>query len=412
MFLNKLFKRFFVTIEKSEKKEGSFVAERHRYMDADSLAMKVSATYSAVKLISEAIASLPIELQRYNKAQGCYVPVKDDPLYQALMFAPNKRLTAFFFWREALRHIFLRGNAYIIPKKNIYGEIYELTLCSPGAVTHDPLNDTYFVHDVINDLYGSYTSADLVHLRNIGVDGGYTGVSTISAAAASLGISALADEYTTKSLTDRGLIRGFLSGDAGGTTWGAPNTQQVTGVATRLEQDIASGKAVISVPAEMKFTPLALSPGDAKVLENKQMSIREIARFFRVHPELLYEGTNNTYKSGEMPNVMFLHQTLAPLLTQIEGELLVKLMPRSLWGSYRFCFDREKMYLTDLTTEIAYMKGTLESGVYTINDWRSKKGIPRIAKGDAALVSANLKTLDALVAEGSPLGDSTCNIIG
>ena len=130
------------------------------------------------------------------------------------------------------------------------------------------------------------------------------------------------------------------------------------------------------------------------------MSIREIARFFRVHPELLYEGTNNTYKSSEVPNVMFLTQTLAPLLVQIESELLIKLVPRTLWGRLRIHFDREAMYLTDLGTEAAYIKSTLEAGVYTVNDWRAKKGLPAINNGDAVLVSANLKTLNALVSEG------------
>ena len=63
-------------------------------------------------------------------------------------------------------------------------------------------------------------------------------------------------------------------------------------------------------------------------------------------------------------------------------------------------FDREAMYLTDLAAEVQYIKGTLEAGVYTVNDWRAKKSLPAVPGGDELLVSANLKTLRGLVAEG------------
>ncbi len=377
---------------------------RRPFLADESTAMKVSAAYSAVKLISEGVAILPLEYQRYNAARRCYEPQVSDNLFTLLSVAPNKRQTSFEFWREAIRQVLLLGNAYILPFRNTLGELERLILCSPGAVTPDVVNDRYIVTDSINGVFKVVRGEDILVIRNIGIDGGYTGLSAIALAAASLGINVAADESAMQTLSNGGLIKGFVSGASSAAlpSFGAASRKQMEDLSRLVEEDLRAGKQIIPMSAEAKFQPLAFSPADAKVLESKQMSIREIARFFRVHPELLYEGTNNTYKSSEVPNVMFLHQTLVPLLTQIEQQLRVKLLPKSLWGTHRLHFDREAMYLTDLTTEVAYIRGTIESGVYTVNDWRAKKGLPPVARGDTSLVSANLKALDALVSEARP----------
>ena len=372
----------------------------------DNYALKVSAVYSAVKLIAESIAQLPCELQIYNAPRKFFEGWRDNGLFALLALKPNERQTAFEFWRAAVAQILLQGNAYIVPRYTQRGDVAELILCAPGAVRHDVYGKRYVVTDVLNGVNGVFAPDEIVHLRNIGVDGGHSGVSTISQAGNALGIARLAEQSIAEGLSNGGLVRGMISGAGGALpTMGGVTRKQSHDIADDIAEQLQNGKQIVSVPSEVKLQPLSLTPADARILENEQMSIREIARFFRVHPELLYESTNNTYKSSEVPNVMFLHQTLAPILKQIEDELLTKLIPRSLWGKVRMHFDREAMYLTDLGAEVQYIKGTLEAGVYTVNDWRAKKSLPSVAGGDELLVSANLKTLKALVSEGESSGE-------
>ena len=368
----------------------------------DNYALKVSAVYSAVKLISESIAQLPCELQRYSVAKKCFEPFRDNSLFELLALKPNQRQTAFELWRASVSQVLLYGNSYILPRFSPSGDISSLVLCSPGCVAHDVYAQRYVVTDALNQVFGIFSADEIIHFRNIGVDGGHTGLSTIAQAGNALGIARLTEQNIAENLSNGGLVRGIVSGATGSLpTMNGVSQKQSRDIADNIAEQLQSGKQIVSVPAEVKLQPLSLTPADARVLENEQMSIREIARFFRVHPELLYESTNNTYKSSEVPNVMFLHQTLAPLLKQIEDELLTKLMPRTLWGKVRIHFDREAMYLTDLGAEVQYIKGTIEAGVYTVNDWRAKKGVPAVDGGNELLVSANLKTLRGLVAEGA-----------
>lgn len=358
--------------------------------------IKVSSVYSAVKLISEGVARLTLSLQRWNNALKCFVDDYDSGLYLALRVLPNANIamTSFELWRSAVQQMLLRGNAYILPTDRD-----TLVLLSPGSVSFDIANKRYIVNDVINGIVGTYGAYEIVHLRNVGIDGGHTGLSTIELMAQALGIIRLSDNNTATTLSNGGRMRGLLSGDTGVNTFGAPTQQQLGDVSAQVEQDIRDGRTVIPVPPEMKFQSIALSPADAKVLESKQVTIRDIARFFRVHPDLIYEGSNNTYKAAEVPNVMFLTQTLEPLLVQIETELLVKLIPRTLWGKRRVRFDRETLYTTDLLTEADYYGKMLQCGVYTVNELRRKKGLPPVDGGDTPMVSANLKGVQAITEE-------------
>ena len=364
----------------------------------EALGMKISSVYSAVKLLGDSVGRLPLTLQRYNSAKGRFVDDYTDPLYTCLRIRPNSRFTAFEFWRSAIQHKLLRGNAYIYPRKTSEGR-FELLLLSPGSVAYDPRTQMYSIADDINDISKVVSCENIIHLRNIGEDGGYTGVSTIQYAATALGILSLADHNTADTLSNGGRMRGLLSGSAGPTTFAAADTEQLKTVSAAVENDIRAGRTVVPIPADMKFQSITLSPGDAKVLESKQITTRDIARFFRVHPDLLYEGSNNTYKAAEVPNVMFLTQTLEPLLVQIESELLTKLLPQTLWGRRRIRFDREVLYSTDLQTESLYFEKMLQTGVYTVNELRLKKGQSPIPGGDIPLVSANLKGLNTIISE-------------
>jgi HK97 family phage portal protein len=156
----------------------------------------------------------------------------------------------------------------------------------------------------------------------------------------------------------------------------------------------------------MKFTPFTMTPADVQLLDNKKFTVKEIGRFFRVPPSMLYEDGGSTYSNAEMDSVLFLNGALSPLLRQIELELSSKLIADEERGYYKIQFDREALYTTDLTTKANYMKATIESGVRTVNEWRKAEGFPALVGGDEAVVSANLVTLKSRINEGQQEGNT------
>lgn len=73
-------------------------------------AMQTTAVYSCVRILAEAIASLPLHLYRYtDKGKE---RVFDHPLYHILHDEPNEEMTSFVFREVLMSHLLIWGNAY------------------------------------------------------------------------------------------------------------------------------------------------------------------------------------------------------------------------------------------------------------------------------------------------------------
>ena len=82
---------------------GSLVTERS--------AMQISAVYACVRVLSEAIASLPLHLYRYTD-ENSKIKAVDHPLYLLLHDEPNPEMTSYIFRETLMTHLLLWGNAY------------------------------------------------------------------------------------------------------------------------------------------------------------------------------------------------------------------------------------------------------------------------------------------------------------
>lgn len=363
------------------------------------LAMKIAAVYRCVDVVSKGVAQLPLVIKR--KEDDYFVLDNNDiwGLTYLLQLRPNSRLSAFEFKKSIMIQILIgNGNAYIYPKWGTDG-YDELILLSPGSCTFDVYSNTYVVSDPINKIYGTFDADEIIHLKNLSLDGGYTGVSTLQYASRTLAISANADSANVESFKSRGTLSGFVSGKSSTIGFGSIQDSQLQGVADNIEKQLASGKKIFNLPGEMSFNQISLSPADIQLLETKTFNVLDICRFFGVHPDKVFAQQTTNYKASEMSQVAFLTDTLQPVLTQIENELQIKLIPRELAMDYKIDFDIEPLLQTDLLTQADYINKTISAGVKTVNQWRKKFGQTPVEGGDKVLVSANLKALDALNAE-------------
>ena len=144
----------------------------------------------------------------------------------------------------------------------------------------------------------------------------------------------------------------------------------------------------------MNFKQVSLSPADMQFLESRKFTVREICRFFGVHPTFVFDDTSNNYKSAEMANVAFLSMTLNPILVRIENEFRRKLIPRKDCCRRIFRFDRKGIYSLDLAALADYQLKTIQSGVYTVNEWRMAENRPQVEGGDRVFVSTNLMPIE------------------
>lgn len=369
------------------------------YPSSPTFAEKVAAVYSCEKLISESIAKIPLEVKRYNSTGRYYVRDVRNPLYDILATRPNARMTAYDLLRGTVMNMHNYGNAYLYPERDGKGDVVALYLLE--GVNYDRYTNTYSVSDNTNGIYGVYTADRIIHLRNLGSDA-YLGESTIRIAARTIGISTNADNELSQLFTSGNRHRGIITGSAEAPLgYGANKIDAMNKAKEDMQNALRSGETIVVLPGDMKFSPFSMTPADVQLLDNKKFTVKEIGRFFRVPPSMLYEDGGSTYSNAEMDSVLFLNGALSPLLRQIELELSAKLIADEERGYYKIQFDREALYTTDLTTKANYMKATIESGVRTVNEWRKVEGFPALVGGDEAVVSANLVTLKSRINEGN-----------
>lgn len=357
-------------------------------------AMKLSAAYRCTSILSGTIASLPLIVKR--KKNGYFSPDEENELYRLLTRMPNRRMNSFEFMRNMVMQIINQGNAYIVIKRK-FGDVSELVLCANNTVTYDKLNDVYIISDPYNRLYGRFESYNIIHLRNNSLDGGYTGVSTITYASRILSIAASADNQNLHTFQNGSKVKGIVSGvkeTARGLVGAGMTDNQLSDVGDRIENQLNSGRDIVPVPGDVSFHQLSINPIDAQILGTKELCVLDTCRFYGVHPDKVFAGQPTNYKASEMSNVDFLTDTLQPILKQIEAEFNCKLIPDSVAHLYKISFDLAYLYQTDLITQATYLKTMEEAGVFSVNEARKRADQPPVEGGDRVYISCNVQSID------------------
>lgn len=360
----------------------------------DAAAMSVSTVYRCVKLLGDSVSCLRLQYMRL--AEGRYVEATDTRMHYLLTVQPQPELSAVAFWSMAVQMMLMQGNAYIYPRRT-NGQVTDLVLCCPHTVTHDAINNIYTISDPYNGVFGTFAEPDIIHLFLYSADGRH-GESVLQYAARTTSIATTGEKETGTRFQNGGNVHGIVTNDQGVSGFGRVQDEMLVNAAESMDARFQSGERIVSVPGNVDFKQISLSSTDMQFLETRKFTVREICRFFGVHPSYVFDDTSNNYKSAEMANVAFLSNTLDPILRRIENELERKLIPYGRCCRERFRFDRRGIYSMDLQSLADYQRRTIESGIYTVNDWRSMENQPPAEGGDTVFVSANLKPINA--AEG------------
>ena len=169
-------------------------------------AMQMTAVYSCVRILAEAVAGLPLHLYRY-KEDGGKEKALDHPLYLLLHDEPNPEMSSFVFRETLMTHLLLWGNAYAQIIRNGRGEVMALYPLMPDrmAVDRDDKGQLYYEYTTsADDAPISKSSivrlkpSDVLHIPGLGFDGlvGYS--PPIAMAKNAIGLAIATEEYGSK----------------------------------------------------------------------------------------------------------------------------------------------------------------------------------------------------------------------
>ena len=140
---------------------------------------------------------------------------------------------------------------------------------------------------------------------------------------------------------------------------------------------------------DLKYTPISASNQEAQFIENKEVTIRDIARYFGVPLYKLGEG-KESYSSNEQNAIEYVVGTLHPIVTQYEEEQTWKLLTdRELAAGLEIRINMMAELKGDTAARGQWYQVMLQEGPFSVNDVLALEDLPDIPGGDEHRASLN-----------------------
>ncbi|TQI67369.1 phage portal protein [Clostridium sp. KNHs216] len=365
-------------------------------------AMQMTAVYSCVRILSEAIAGLPLFVYRYS-ADGSKEKYLDHPLWRVLHDEPNPEMTSFVFRETMMNHLLLTGNAYAQIIRNARGEVVALYPLMPDRVTvdRDSQGRLYYRYYKCSDEapeVGKAKQADIVfaptdilHVLGLGYDG-LVGYSPIAMAKNAVGLAMAAEEYGAKFFANGAAPSGVLE---------HPGTIKDPERIRQSWQSTFGGSSnsnKIAVLEEgLKYTPIAISPEQAQFLETRKFQINEIARIFRVPPHMLADLEKSSFSNIEQQSLEFVKYTLDPWVIRWEQAMNKSLLLDSEKCAVFTKFNVDGLLRGDYASRMTGYATARQNGWMSANDIRELENLDRIPAelgGDLYLINGAMTKLE------------------
>ena len=358
-------------------------------------AMQMTAVYSCVRILSEAVAGLPLHLYRYKEGGGKEKAI-DLPLYRLLHDEPNPEMSSFVFRETLMTHLLLWGNAYAQIIRNGKGEVIALYPLMPNKmrVDRDENGSLYYeyVHtsdeaDTMKNTTVRLTPYNVLHIPGLGFDG-LVGYSPIAMAKNAIGMAIACEEYGAKFFANGAAPSGVLEHP------GVIKDPQKVREAWQSQFGGSQNANKIAVLEEgMKYTPISISPEQAQFLETRKFQINEIARIFRVPPHMVGDLEKSSFSNIEQQSLEFVKYTLDPWVMRWEQSLSRALFTEEEKKTLFFKFNVEGLLRGDYQSRMNGYATARQNGWMSANDIRELENMDKIPAeqgGDLYLINGSM----------------------
>ena len=361
-------------------------------------AMQMTAVYSCVRILAEAIAGLPLHVYRYNSDGGKEKAI-DHSLYLILHDEPNPEMSSFVFRETLMTHLLLWGNAYAQIIRNSKGEVMALYPLMPNkmSVDRDENGQLYYQYLRSIDEVGGKSETvilkptDVLHIPGLGFDG-LVGYSPIAMAKNAIGLAIATEEYGAKFFANGAAPSGVLEHP------GTIKDPQRVREAWQSQFGGSQNSGKIAVLEEgMKYTPISISPEQAQFLETRKFQIDEIARIFRVPPHMIGDLEKSSFNNIEQQSLEFVKYTLDPWVSRWEQAMVRALLTPDEKKKYFFKFNVDGLLRGDYQSRMNGYATARQNGWMSANDIRELENLDRIPAeqgGDLYLINGNMTKLE------------------
>lgn len=334
-------------------------------------ALQLAPVYAAGRLLASSVAALP--LQTYRRAGGARIKMDFVP---DLFWKPSVQGTLYDWVFRAVTSMVYRGNAVgLITARDAMQFPTMVEWLNPGDV-HVQDDQMFGPGSFTNPIWrwnGRVVPAeDLVHIPWFTLPGRVWGLSPLQAYAATVSTGLSAQQFSND---------WFAAGGVPPATF--KNSEQTVPqdeanvIKARLTSAIKTRQPIV-YGREWEFTPISVSPTEAKFVETMRLTATQVANVYGIPPEMIggESGASMTYANTEMQQIQFLQTCLLPWLTKLEATL-TKLLPASQYVR----FNADALIRADSQTRWSNYRTAREIGVLNRDEIRALEDMAPLPDG-------------------------------
>lgn len=374
-------------------------------------AMQTTAVYACVRILAEAVASLPLHVYEYQDDGGKKL-VHDHPLYYLLHDEPNPEMTSFVFRETLMSHLLIWGNAYAQIIRDGAGRVLGLYPLLPDKmeVQRDDRGNIYYVYSRNSDEnpmfkeYGNIKlkAEDVLHIPGLGFDG-LIGYSPIAMAKNAVGMTLACEEYGASFFANGANPGGVLEHPGV-----LKDPSKVRESWNSVYRGVNNAHKIAVLEEGMKYQQIGIPPEEAQFLEIRKFQINEIARLYRIPPHMVGDLDKSSFSNIEQQSLEFVKYTLDPWVIRWEQSLQRSLLLPGEKGKYFIKLNVDGLLRGDYQSRMNGYAVGRQNGWFSANDIREMENmnpIPDEEGGNLYLVNgAMTKLADAGAFAGADNG--------
>lgn len=393
----------------------------NRIQVTENSALGLSSFWAGVTIISEAMATMPINVWRRRKGGGKDL-ADQHPVQNCLVKTTNGWQTASTFQSFAQGCLLMSGNFCGEIVRNGRGQCTQLHHWLPRNTQYGVTSDGDPMYGIMGNAYQSPTLpivtwrnngspfpkaewfpySEIVHLKGFSTDG-YIGRSILACARASLGLNMTIEKFGHRFFT-KGRPAGFLSKD--GAPLSKPQRDQLRQEWTELYEGVENALSIGVLSNGMTWEQMGYNNDDAQFLQNRAYGNTEVSRWLRISPHLLGDLSQVTEANLEQLMLELIMWTLKPWMKRWCDEFNLKLFTPMEQFNYFVEFDIDALLSGDKLTTAKVDESNVRNGLRTPQEVRDRDGLNPYEDGSGTVplcMASQLGSLKQVEDGTSPL---------
>jgi HK97 family phage portal protein len=361
-------------------------------------AMRTSAVYSCVRVISESIGAIPCHVYERTGPKSRRLAT-DVAQYALLHDTPNTFQTPFVFKMTLGAQCSLWGNFVALIVRTKGGDPLELVPVAAKDVEIRFDVATRRKRFKVNGLL--VDDGEVIHVPALGWDG-LVGLSPIAQARNTIGNALAADEFMRTFVENGTKLAGVLQHPD---KLGEDALKHLRESWTQIYAGAMNAGKVAILEEGMSFKELTMPLEDAQFIESRKFSVSDIARIFRVPPHMIGDLEKATFSNIEQQSIDFVTHTLMPWLVRIEEEFNRKLFIRGDERSRFYAkFNADALQRGDMKSRYDAYRIGREASFLCPDDIRALEDLDPVpnGKGQGFIEPLNFKPLGSVTPPAVP----------